>query len=189
MTVLAMTGQDPGRSQPIGARVAAAGVALFLVGGCGSSGGAKVVATSTSSRPAVVKDLCTVITPADAASVFGAPGTARPRSGSTTGLTGACLYKKDGTAPTIDLLQVRVYDGPQYYGAQLFKNAESVEIVGADRAFERVGTGPGGATTFDLQFVKDGKTAAINYVATGGTSPTASSASLRAVADKLARSI
>ncbi|MEP6623131.1 MAG: hypothetical protein ABJC79_01700 [Acidimicrobiia bacterium] len=162
-------------------------IGIVIVGGCGSSSGSAVATPSSTRAP--VEDLCTVITPADAESVFGAPGTARPHSGSTTGLTGACLYKKDGTAPTVDLLQVRVYDGTKYYGARLFRHPEAVEILGADRAFERVGTGKGGATTYDLQFVKHGKTGAINYVATGGTSTTASSAALRALADKLARSL
>ncbi len=186
---MTVTGQHPARYGLAGAWVGATGVALLTLAACGSSGGSNAATPPSSAEVVGVKDLCTVITPADAVSVFGAPGTAQPSSGSTKGLSGACLYKKDGTAPTVDLLQVRVYDGPQFYGEKLFKHPEPVEIVGADRAFERVGTAKGGATTYDLQFLKDGKTGAINYVATGGTSSTASSAALRSVADKLARNL
>jgi hypothetical protein len=86
----------------------------------------------------------------------------------------------------VSLLQIRVYPGPQFYGEQAMTNTKSLSLDGTDKAF--VGESAGGKTV-EVQFVKDGKTGAINFTDTGTTAPDAAVTDVEAVAQKLADAI
>ena len=130
-----------------------------------------------------------MITADDAAKVFGGPGSVQPPSGREPGVSAGCVYKQDNTGSTVHLLQVRAYRGSRYYGAEVFRGSQPIKITGAQKAFESVRTGPAGATTIDLQFIKGDTTGAINYVATAGADASASIRALRDVANKLAQKV
>jgi hypothetical protein len=86
----------------------------------------------------------------------------------------------------VSLLQARVYPGPQFYGETAIPGAKSIELSGTDKAFVRQGAG---GKTVDVQFVKDGKTGAINFTDTGTTPSDATVANVQAVAQTLADAI
>ncbi len=171
-------------------------VALGLTGAvlaaCGSSGGSASSGTSkppSSSSSAAKVDVCRIITPADAATVVGSPAKTEPTSGPELSTQGVCIYKKDTTDIGVNLLQVRVYGGPQFYGERIFPDAKSIKVKGADKAFLSVKTAPGGAATYDLQFVKDGRTGALNYTATKGADESTTTAAMESVANQLAAAL
>jgi hypothetical protein len=176
------------RSNP---RIFAALVAAVLVAlaGCGSSSGSPssdsgTPLTSGSGSSANKKiDVCTIITPADAEKVVGGPVEEQAPAGSDGLSSGVCIYKATGGGIRVSLLQVRVYPGPQFYGEQALPNTSSIDIDGADKAFVREAAG---GKTVDVQFVKDGKTGAINFTDTGTTAPDAAVTNVEAVAQKLA---
>ena len=111
-------------------------------------------------------------------------------AGSELSTKGVCLYKKDTTDIAVNLLQVRVYGGPQFYGASIFPDHKTIDVTGASKAFLSVKKAPGGtAQTFDIQFVKGGQTGAVNYVATKGADEATVVPALKAIANKLAAKI
>jgi hypothetical protein len=160
-------------------------------GGSSTSGGTKASGSTTGKTSGSGKlDICAIITPADAEKVFGGPAKQQAPTSSELKLSSACIYKKDTTDIAVNLLQVRVYDGPQFYGASIFPKRRSVKVSGADESFLSVKTVPGGtAQTFDLQFVKNDRTGAINYVATKGADEATVVPALTAIANKVAAAI
>lgn len=179
---------------------ATAGFALVLMVGlaaCGSSSGSKGGSDSgsssnTSSSGSSTKksiDVCKIITAADAEKVFGGPAKEQAPAGTEGLASGVCIYKEDGTGIRVNLLQIRVYPGPQFYGEKVFPNAKSIDVDGADKAFENVKTTGAGAASIDIQFVKDDQTGTINYVATGGADPSTALPALEDIANKLANGI
>lgn len=173
-------------------------VALGLTGAvlaaCGSSGGSTSSGRSTrsssaSSSSAAKIDVCTIITPADAATVVGSPAKTEPSSGPELSTQGVCIYKKDTTDIGVNLLQVRVYGGPQFYGEKIFPDAKPIKVKGADKAFLAVKTSGGGAAGYDLQFVKDGKTGALNYTATKGADESTTTPAMEKLANQLAAAL
>lgn len=165
--------------------------ALLGLSACGSSGSttkstpapAKVL-TSSSSRPSVKgSDLCAVITAADAATVFAESAQSGPAPGPEPLATGVCIYRHDGDDLKIrNLLQVRVYPGPQFYGERLFPKKTSLSGIGS-RAFEAVNFR---SHKVEIQFVQHGKTGAVNYTAGAGVDVAAREPAVLAIAKKLA---
>ena len=166
---------------------------LVVLAGCGSSSGSSGGSSSTSSTTGSGSstaskkiDVCKIITPADAEKVIGGPVVVQAPA-ATEGLSsGVCIYKASGGGIRVSLLQVRVYPGPQFYGEKALPDTKSIDITGADKAFVRDAAG---GKTIDVQFVKDGKTGAINFTDTGATAPTDATANVQAVAQKLADAI
>lgn len=181
---------------PLNVRGAALGVVglVVLVAACGSSSSSKPAAkaATSSSKPtpaasgATSKDLCTVISPDDAATVFGESAQPKPSANPEPLVSGICLYHHEGDDLTVrNLLQIRVYKGEQFYGERLFPNRKALSGIG-DKAFEDVSTT---RHKVDIQFVKDGKTGTINYT-TGASADVGSRVpALVAIAKKLAASM
>jgi hypothetical protein len=178
-------------------KFAAAGLAAVALAACGSSGGS----TSGGSGSSAAKNpsstsasgqkiaVCKIITADDAATVVGTPAKEEPSSAPELATAGVCIYKKDTTEIGVNLLQVRVYNGPQFYGEKIFPNAEPIKVKGADKAFLSVKTADGGAVNYDLQFVKDGRTGALNYTATKGADESTTTPAMQNLADKLAAAL
>jgi hypothetical protein len=169
-----------------------------VLAGCGSSsdsssdGGSGTPPGSTAIRGKPTGtgkriNVCKIITPADAARVVGGPAEEQAQSGTEGLASGVCIYKASGGGIRVSLLQVRVYPGPQFYGESALPNTKSIDIAGTDKAFVRSSAG---GKTVDVQFVKDGKTGAINYTDTGNTAAEDSTvADVEDVAEKLAAAI
>jgi hypothetical protein len=181
---------------PILATVAAvvAAVALTACGsssGSGPSSGGTATSSNTSSpggRASGKKiDVCKIVTAADAQKVIGGPVQEQAPAGTEGLAAGVCIYKGTGGGIRVSLLQVRVYSGPQFYGEQALDNTKSIDIPGTDKAFSRSAAG---GKNVDVQFVKDGKTGAVNFTDTGSTAPEATTiANVEAVARTLAAGI
>jgi len=176
-------------------RIGAAFVALgvLAIAGCGSSSGSSSSAstkpsgttggTSAASSGGKKIDVCTIITPADAEKVAGGPVEAQAPSSAEPLSSGVCIYKATGGGIRVSLLQVRVYPGPQFYGAQLLPDTKSIDLSGTDKAFVRTGSG---GKSVDVQFVKDGKTGAVNFTDTANPNGDSTVNNVEAVAQKLA---
>jgi hypothetical protein len=171
--------------------------ALVVLAGCGSSSGSSsggasggssaTSATSAGNASGTKKiDVCKIITPADAQKVVGGPVEVQAPSGGEGLASGVCIYKATGGGIRVSLLQVRVYPGPQFYGETAIPGAKSIDISGTDKAFVREAAA---GKTVDVQFVKDGKTGAINFTDTGSTPSDATVTNVQAVAQKLADAI
>jgi hypothetical protein len=107
-------------------------------------------------------DACELVTVEDATGLFGTDAEEKPDA-SPVGLGAACIY---GTPETEDLgsvahlLQVRAFDGEQFYGAATFDDEEEIDDLG-EQAFVR--SGDSALTGVEVQFVQDGKTVSLNY--------------------------
>jgi hypothetical protein len=182
-------------------RIGAALVALGVVAiaGCGSSSGSSSNASAKTSSttgatgggsggPSSGKkiDVCKIITPADAEKVAGGPVEEQTPSSSETLASGVCIYKATGGGIRVSLLQVRVYPGPQYYGEQALPDTKSITLSGTDKAFVRSATG---GKTVDVQFVKNGKTGAVNFTDTANPNSSSTMSDVEAVAQKLANAL
>lgn len=180
-------------------QLTALGIACAALAACGSSSGSSGSGGSTSSGSDSSSTtgstsggklaVCSIITAEDAATVVGSPAKEEAPSGPELATKGVCIYKKDTTEIAVNLLQVRVYNGPQFYGEKIFPDAETIKVKGADKAFLNVKTAGAGAANYDLQFVKDGQTGALNYTATQGADQTATTSAMQSLADKLAAAI
>lgn len=178
-------------------QLTALGIACAALAACGSSGGSKSSGGTTTSKPAsgaasgAKVDVCSIITAEDAATVVGSPAKQQAPSSSELAPKGVCIYKKDTTDIAVNLLQIRVYGGPQFYGEQIFADAKSIKVKGAQKAFVNVKTAGEGAANYDLQFVKDNQTGALNYTATGGAGAdqSATIAAMQKLADQLAAAL
>lgn len=173
---------------PIAATLVALGA--IVITGCGSSSGsspsgADKTSTTTGGASSSGKkiDVCKIITPADAEKVAGGPVEAQAPSSAEPLSSGVCIYKATGGGIRVSLLQVRVYPGPQFYGAQLLPDTKSIDLSGTDKAFVRTGSG---GKSVDVQFVKDGKTGAVNFTDTANPNGDSTVSNVEAVAQKLA---
>jgi len=179
-------------------RIGAAFVALgvIAIAGCGSSSGSasngstKTTGTtgSASGAPSSGKkiDVCKIITPTDAEKVAGGPVEVQPPSGSETLASGVCIYKATSGGIRVSLLQVRVYPGPQFYGEQALSDTKSITLSGTDKAFVRSAAG---GKTVDVQFVKNGKTGAVNFTDTANPNGDSTVSDVEAIAQKLANAL
>jgi hypothetical protein len=171
----------------------------LVLAACGSSSSSKSSAGAGSSSTTAVspdsstttsgsagttpKNLCTVITPADAAAVFGESAETKAPDVPTPFVTGICFYHHPGDdLQTRNLLQIRIYPGEKFFSAKLFPNSQTVAGLG-DRAFVHVNTL---AHTVQVDFVKNGKTGSIFYSAGQAVDVPARTAAVEAVAKKLA---
>lgn len=177
-------------------QLTALGIACAALAACGSSGGSKSAGGTTTSKPASKPsgakiDVCSIITAEDAATVVGSPAKQEAPSGPELATKGVCIYKKDTTDIAVNLLQIRVYGGPQFYGEKIFSDAKSIKVKGAQKAFVNVKTAGAGAANYDLQFVKDDQTGALNYTATGGSGAdqTATISAMQNLANQLAAAL
>ena len=141
---------------------------------------------ATSTKNVKPSDLCTVITAADAAALFGESAEPTPSSGAEKLVSGLCLYRHRGDDLTVrNLLQVRTYPGAQFYGERLFPKRTGVSALGT-KAFEDVNTT---AHKVVIQFVKHGSTGIIDYSTGAGVDVRTRSAGVRTLAKKLAASL
>lgn len=177
-------------------QLTALGIACAALAACGSSSGSSGSKSSGSDSSSTTGSgsggkvaVCSIITADDAATVVGSPAKEEAPSGPELATKGVCIYKKDTTDIAVNLLQVRVYNGPQFYGEKIFPNAKTIKVKGADKAFLNIKTADAGAANYDLQFVKDGQTGALNYTATQGADQTSTSSAMQKLADKLAAAI
>jgi hypothetical protein len=169
-------------------------VTAIVLAGCGSSSGSSGGGSKTSSTTGAAKsstagkkiDVCSIITPADAQKVIGGPVEVQAPAGTEGLSSGGCIYRATGGGIRVSLLQVRVYPGPQFYGDKALSDTKSIDLSGTDKAFVREAAG---GKTIDVQFVKDGKTGAINFTDTGATASADAAANVQAVAQKLADAI
>jgi hypothetical protein len=179
-------------------------VALLLVGivvgvvtlaGCGSDGGSSgdpgtsgttAGADGTvSSDGAPSIDVCEIVTAEDAAELFDAPATREDPAGSEALVAGVCIYGgAEDELTTRNLLQLRVYDGEQFFGEAIFPDAEDLDI--GDESFVAVNEA---AHTVDVQFVQDGKTGTVNYNTGSGIDVAARRDEVVAIAQQLADGI
>lgn len=165
--------------------------ATVMLAACGSSASPKsdsqVSTTSKASGSGgTPKDLCTVITADDAATVFGESAQPKASPGAERLVSGRCLYHHEGDDLTVrNLLQLRIYPGGQFYSATLFPKKKSLSGIG-DKAFEDVNTT---THTVEIQFVKDGKTGTVNYSAGASVDMESRVPALVAIAKKLAASM
>jgi len=112
--------------------------------------------------PADLPDPCELVTTEDAAGLFGVDAKKEDDS-SPVDLGASCLYGNVGgeePGTVSHLLQVRVFDGEQFYGAETFDDEQPIDGLG-DKAFVHAGTG--GLGGVEVQFVQDGQTVSINY--------------------------
>ena len=112
--------------------------------------------------PADLPDPCELVTTEDAAGLFGVDAKEEDDS-SPVDLGASCLYGNVGgeePGTVSHLLQVRVFDGEQFYGAETFDDEQTDRRLG-DKAF--VHAGAGGLGGVEVQFVQDGQTVSINY--------------------------
>jgi hypothetical protein len=176
-------------------RIAATLVALgaIAIAGCGSSSGsspsgtAKTSSTTSGGSSAGKKiDVCTIITPADAEKVAGGPVEEQAPSGTESLASGVCIYKATGGGIRVSLLQVRVYPGPQFYSESALPDTKSIDIAGTDKAFVRSAAG---GKTVDVQFVKHGKTGAVNFTDTGNPNSDSTVSAVEDIARKLANAL
>lgn len=172
-------------------KFAVLGLTSAALAACGSSGGSSSSSKSSSSTTSSGEkvDVCKIITADAAATVVGSPAKEETPSSPELSTEGVCIYKKDTTDVGVNLLQVRVYKGPQFYGEKIFPNAEAIKVKGADKAFLSVKTAGGGAASYDLQFVKDGRTGALNYTATKGADESTTTPALENLANQLAAAL
>lgn len=177
-------------------QLTALGIACAALAACGSSSGSSGSKSSGSDSSSTTGSgsggkvaVCSIITADDAATVVGSPAKEEAPSSPELATKGVCIYKKDTTDIGVNLLQVRVYKGPQFYGEKIFPNAKTIKVKGADKAFLNVKTADGGAANYDLQFVKDNQTGVLNYTATQGTDEASTSSAMQKLADKLAAAI
>jgi hypothetical protein len=146
-------------------RLAIVGVAAALVvaPACGSDDGSGEDGPSdtTAAASAEPVDVCGIVTAEDAATVFGAPARTTEPTASEAGALGACLYEGIDDPVTVrNLLQMRVYDGEQYFGDRVFTDEMPLDV--GDEGFVNVNEAGG---IVDIQFVQDGRTVAVNYSA------------------------
>ncbi len=161
--------------------------AAFGASACASDGGSDATrrdnqgSKSSSDGPGPV-DVCGLVSAEDAAQVFGAPARVTDAAGTEAGATGICLYEGvDEPATVRNLLQMRVYDGDQYYGDEVFSDREPLAI--GDRGFVNVNAA---GRVVDVQFVQDGRTVAISYSAGRDVDVTTKVDALERIADQLA---
>jgi hypothetical protein len=112
--------------------------------------------------PADLPDACALVTVDDASELFGEDA-AQQDDVSPVDIGVSCLYGnagEDAVGTVKHLLQVRVFEGEQFYGADAFDDEEDLEGLG-DKAFVRNTEGALGGV--EVQFVQDGKTVALNY--------------------------
>jgi hypothetical protein len=126
-------------------RVLVVGLALLALGACSSDGSDaspnSQPATTQPAAPVADSAACRLIGESDATTFLGAPAT-QLQTGATAGESSTCFWTADSAANQGQFLQVRVYDGL------------------GEKGF--VSVGPAGAD-IDVQFVKGGKTFAVNY--------------------------
>ena len=189
--------QRSGRNGRRGLRTWGAAGLLLVLAACGSSGGGsspksdgtprssggtKATAADTGKGKGQV-DVCAVITPADAAALFGESAEAQSSPSPEPLVSGICLYSHPGDPLDVrNLLQVRVYPGEQFYGAQLFPSATELTGFG-DKGFVAVNAK---THKIDLQFVKGGRTGVIAYTTGGGVDIAAREDAVRTIGKKLA---
>ncbi|MGH8976626.1 MAG: hypothetical protein ACRDV7_01030 [Acidimicrobiia bacterium] len=107
-------------------------------------------------------DACELVTVEDATGLFGTDAEEQPDA-SPVGLGASCIYETPETEDlgTVGhLLQVRVFDGEQFFGAETYDDEEEIDDLG-DRAFVR--SNGSALTGVEVQFVQDGKTVSLNY--------------------------
>lgn len=135
-----------------------------------------------------VPDPCELVTREDAQALFGDDFEAqRSEDAAPIDIGEACLWENvggDELGNPQHLLQVRVYDGEQFYGEDVFDDAEPIDI--GERGFVSGGDGLAGV---DVQFVKGGLVFTANYVIIniGVEGDTADAASKRDAVVELAR--
>ncbi len=137
---------------------AVAATLLVVVSGCGGGGSGRSARTTTTTAPNVAPDeACRLLTPADAAKLFGEQPRRVEDASRVRGAASACLY--EATSTSGQLLQFRIYASTQYYARTVHADARDVSDLG-EQAFVSA-AGPSGLV--DCQFVKSGNVYAFAY--------------------------
>jgi hypothetical protein len=109
-------------------------------------------------------DPCVMVTTEDAAELFGEEAQVE-EDASPVKIGASCIYGNvagEELGNVAHLLQVRVYDGEQFFGPETYDDEESIAGLGDD-AFVRTSDGAGGIV--EVQFVQGGKTVSLSYSA------------------------
>jgi hypothetical protein len=150
-------------------RTLALALTLVLVfAACGSSKHSTAPTNNGSSttlaRPAGAPNVpaCTLVTQADATTLFGHPALLNNTNNPTSAVS-SCVWQAD-TNPdpnALDdityLLQARIYNGEEFYGEKYLSNVKKLSGIG-DKAFVNT-QGP----LAQVEFVKHGRTVTIAY--------------------------
>jgi hypothetical protein len=107
-------------------------------------------------------DACALVTQADAEGLFGVEAV-ETEDDAAVDLGTSCIWENADKAEmgaVGHLLQVRVFDGEQFYGAEAYPDETELSDLG-DRAFVRSGGGALGGVA--VQFVQDGRTVTLDY--------------------------
>jgi hypothetical protein len=159
--------------------MALVGIAVLALGACGGDdddansvdeaikeavdeGNLDSVPENIGGDPADLPDACALVTVDDATDLFGVDAEEQADV-SPVDLGASCLYGNAGgdeLGTPNHLLQVRVFDGEQFYGADAFDDEEDLDGLG-EKAFVRNTEGALGGV--EVQFVQDGKTITLNY--------------------------
>jgi hypothetical protein len=103
------------------AGLTAAFLLLFVVAGCGgghAADGANASAASSGGHADGSANACSLLTKADATSLFGEPAVSRPADDLVPGQAGRCIWHWDNPDSTVaenKSVQLTVWNGPQYY--------------------------------------------------------------------------
>ena len=132
-------------------------LALALgVAACGGDDDTSSSPPAPTSEKTPVDAACSLLTAADATTLFGVP--AQPRvEGRPKSVASQCIYQ----SPALDgqLAQFRIFDNERYYSEDLV--ADGTPVTGLGRKAYIDAEGPDGIV--DLQFVNDGKVYALAY--------------------------
>jgi len=130
-----------------------------------TGGGQASPAQSAPAESPAAQKACDIVTQQDATALFGQ--TASPQEGQLVvdpNLIGECLWTWD-TATSNQLLQFRIWNGPQYYGAP--SDSQPLDI--GEKGYIRVHPLAG----VDIEWVQNGKTISLSYSTIGSDIPNA----------------
>jgi hypothetical protein len=112
--------------------------------------------------PDDLPDPCKMVTAEDAGGLFSEEAIEEADS-SPVDLGASCIYgnaKGQELGNVSQLLQVRVFDGEQFFGAESFDDEQPVDGLG-EQAFVRTSDSAAGGV--EVQFLQDGKTVSLSY--------------------------
>ncbi len=162
---------NKGRLRLPGAMLAAL-LLVLAVSACGSSTGGNAGDTQAAGQnggPDQI-DACSIVTQQDATQLFGKP--ASPQQAQLNvdpNMLGECLWTWD-TQTSNQLLQFRIWNGPQYYGNP---PADSQPLDIGDKGYTRKNEFSG----VTIEWVQNGKTITLDYSTIGSDVPNAATKS------------
>lgn len=151
--------------------IALSALTLLAVSACGgdstttSAAGGSDAASRSSNDDAAKQDACKLVTQQDASALFGQPASAEEGDlALDANMTGECLWTYD-TDTGNQLIQFRIWNGPQYYGE--LPDSQPFDI--GEKGFVRTNE----FTGVDIEWIQDGMTYTLSYSTTGTGVPKA----------------